>query len=92
MTDYSYVTGQLGSESAVEGWWAVKGDTLEVYSFQQTVHGQTRSPGCLLKSVQLEDGDDPRLIALKLLRDKATTGRGYFGATGPLRYPDAGWF
>jgi hypothetical protein len=91
MTDYSYVTGQLGSEMAVEGWFSVKGgDTLEVFSFDQTVRGETRSPGALLKSVTLEKGDDPRMLALKVLRDRAAATRK--SHTGPLRYPDLGWF
>jgi hypothetical protein len=57
MSDYSYVIGQLGSELAVEGFYRVVGDEVEVYSFEQTVRGETRSPGGLLKSVQLEEGD-----------------------------------
>jgi hypothetical protein len=89
MSDYTYVTGQLGSDSAVEGWWAVKGDTLEIFGFEQTVRGETRSPGGLLKSVTLEEGDDPRLIALKVLRDRAPRRN---RSTGPLQYPDLGWF
>jgi hypothetical protein len=91
MSEPKYITGMLGSEQAVEGWWVVKGNEVEVYGFEQTVKGETRSPGALIKSVQLEEGDDPRMIALKVLRDKATSGRGYFGATGKLPYRDE-WF
>jgi hypothetical protein len=74
---------------AVEGFYRVVGDEVEVYSFQQTGRGETRSPGGLLKSVQLEEGDDPRMVALKVLRDRAPSRN---RSTGPLQYPDLGWF
>jgi hypothetical protein len=92
MSEPKYITGMLGSEQAVEGFWRVVGDKVEVYGFEQTVKGVTSSPGALLKSQQLEEGDDPRMVALKVLRDKATSGRGYFGATGKLPYKDLGFF
>jgi hypothetical protein len=92
MAEPKYITGLLGSEQAVEGFWRVVGDKVEVYAFQQTVKGVTSSPGALLKSQQLDEGDDPRMVALKVLRGKATTGRGYYGATGPLPYRDEGFF
>jgi hypothetical protein len=89
MTDYSYVTGQLGSELAVEGFFRVVRDEVEVYSFEQTVRGETRSPGGLLKSQQLEEGDDPKIVALRVLRDRASRRD---RSRGPLQYPNLGWF
>jgi hypothetical protein len=96
MADYTYVTGPAGETSAVEGWYSVEGDTLEVYGFEKQVteRGSTfvKQPGVLLKSVTLEEGDNPKAVALKVLRDRALATRGYPGATGPLQYPDLGWF
>jgi hypothetical protein len=89
MSEPKYITGQLGETQAVEGWFSVKGDKVEVYSFEQTVRGETRSPGGLLKSVTLEEGEDPRMVALKVLRDRAPSRN---RNTGPLQYPDLGWF
>jgi hypothetical protein len=67
MSEPKYITGPLGLEQAGEGFYRVVGDEVEVYGFQQTVRGETSSPGSLLKSVQLEEGDDPRMIALKVV-------------------------
>jgi hypothetical protein len=34
MSEPKYITGQLGETQAVEGWFSVKGDKVEVYSFE----------------------------------------------------------
>jgi hypothetical protein len=90
---YKYVTGPAGETSAVEGWLKVEGETLEVYSFEKTVteRGSTfiKQPGVLLKSVTLEEGDNPKAVALKVLRDRAPSRKPH---EGPLQYPDLGWF
>jgi hypothetical protein len=91
-----YITGPLGETSAVEGWYSVKGDTLTVYGFEKTVteRGSTStvSPGVVIKTITLEKGDDPRSIAIRALQKHSLSRRGHYGATGPLKYPDQGWF
>jgi hypothetical protein len=96
MTEPKYVTGALGETAACEGWYSVEGDTLTVYSFEKTIttRGSTFvvSPGVAIKTITLEEGDDPRLIALKALQKHSLSRRGHYGATGKIDYPSQGWF
>jgi hypothetical protein len=91
---YAYVTGPAGETSAVEGWYRVIDGEVEVYSFEKQVteRGSTfvKQPGIIIKTVRLEEGDIPKAVALKVLRDRAAAGRRPH--EGPLNYPDLGWF
>jgi hypothetical protein len=96
MAEPKYIAGPLGETSACEGWYSVEGDTLTVYSFEKTVttRGSTFvvSPGVAIKTITLEEGEDPRPIALRALQKHSLARRGHYGATGPLPYRDQGWF
>jgi hypothetical protein len=96
MAEPKYITAPVGESSAAEGWYSVEGDTLTLYSYEKTITkgGSTFvvSPGVAIKTIALEEGDDPRTLAIRALQKHSLSRRGYYGATGPLPYKDPGWF
>jgi hypothetical protein len=97
MTDYTYLIGTDANNNNAEGWYRVDGDTLEIFAHEKIVmdrNGSTfvKQPGELVRAITLQEGDNPRAIAFRILRDHRLARGGHHGATGRLQYPDQGWF
>jgi hypothetical protein len=85
-----YITAPFGADRAVEGFLEPDGDRVKVFSFQSWRGDALYSPGECIGSTEIREGETARTAAVRVLKDvQAATRRPH---TGPLQYPDLGWF
>lgn len=72
MPAYKYVSARLGTDRAVEGWYCIDGNSVDVFTHhrhERTPGGSTLyiEPGEHIRSIELH-GEDPRTVAIRTLR------------------------